>query len=80
MCSASALWEKADKPEPQSTALYTDVDEKNADAQKADRWCVEQGLLPDRGGDTFKPAGWVTHTRCIVSWKKLEKMLKNTAE
>lgn len=77
---ASALWEKADKPEPQSTALYTDVDEKNADAQKADRWCVEQGLLPDRGEDTFKPAGWVTHTRCIVSWKKLEKMLKNTAE
>lgn len=77
---ASALWEKADKPEPQSIALYTDVDEKNADAQKADRWCVEQGLLPDRGEDTFKPAGWVTHTRCIVSWKKLEKMLKNTAE
>ena len=76
---ASALWEKAGKPEPQSMALYTDVDEQDADAQRADRWCVEQGLLPDKGKDTFKPAGWVTHTRCIVSWKKLEKMLKGSA-
>ena len=76
---ASALWEKAGKPEPQSMALYTDVDEQDTDAQKADRWCVEQGLLPDKGEDTFKPAGWVTHTRCIVSWKKLEKMLKESA-
>lgn len=76
---ASALWEKAGKPEPQSTALYTDVDEQDTDAQKADRWCVEQGLLPDKGEDTFKPAGWVTHTRCIVSWKKLEKLLQESA-
>ncbi len=77
---ASALWEKAGRPEPESTALYTDVDAQNADAQKADRWCVEQRLIPDRGEDTFRPAGWVTHTECIISWKKLEKMLKSAVE
>lgn len=77
---ASALWEKAGRPEPESTALYTDVDAQNADAQKADRWCVEQRLIPDRGEDAFRPAGWVTHTECIVSWKKLEKMLKSAVK
>lgn len=77
---ASALWEKAGRPEPESTALYTDVDAQNADAQKADRWCVEQRLIPDKGEDTFRPAGWITHTECIVSWKKLEKMLKSAVK
>ena len=77
---ASALWEKAGRPEPESTALYTDVDAQNADAQKADRWCVEQRLIPDRGEDTFRPAGWITHAECIVSWKKLEKMLKSAVK
>lgn len=77
---ASALWEKAGRPEPESTALYTDVDAQDADAQKADRWCVEQRLIPDRGEDTFRPAGWVTHAECIVSWKKLEKMLKSAVK
>ena len=73
---AAALWEKAGKPEPQSAALYTDVDEQDLDAQKADRWCVEQGLISSRGEDTFRPAGWVTHTQCLVSWHKLQKMLE----
>ena len=77
---ASALWEKAGRPEPESTALYTDVDAQNADAQKADRWCVEQRLIPDRGEDTFRPAGWVTHAECIISWKKLEKMRKSAVK
>ena len=77
---ASALWEKAGRPEPESTALYTDVDAQNADAQKADRWCVEQRLIPDKGEDTFRPAGWITHTECIISWKKLEKMLKSAVK
>ena len=77
---ASALWEKAGRPEPESTALYTDVDAQNADAQKADRWCVEQRLIPDRGEDTFRPAGWITHAECIISWKKLEKMLKSAVK
>ena len=77
---ASALWEKAGRPEPESTALYTDVDAQNADAQKADRWCVEQRLIPDRGEDTFRPAGWITHTECIISWKKLEKMLESAVK
>ena len=77
---ASALWEKAGRPEPESTALYTDVDAQNADAQKADRWCVEKRLIPDKGEDTFRPAGWITHTECIISWKKLEKMLKSAVK
>ena len=77
---ASALWEKAGRPEPESTALYTDVDAQDADAQKADRWCVEQRLIPDRGEDTFRPAGWITHAECIISWKKLEKMLKSAVK
>ena len=77
---ASALWEKAGRPEPENTALYTDVDAQNADAQKADRWCVEQRLIPDKGEDTFRPAGWITHAECIISWKKLEKMLKSAVK
>ena len=74
---ATALWTKANKPEPQSTALYTDVSADETDAQKADRWCVEQGLLPDKGADSFKPGAYVTRVQCIKSWKALEKLLNN---
>ena len=74
---ATALWTKANKPEPQSSVLYTDVSEDNTDAQKADRWCVEQGLLSDKGDDTFKPGAYVTRVQCIKSWKALEKLLNN---
>ena len=74
---ATALWTKANKPEPQSTALYTDVSADETDAQKADRWCVEQGLLPAKSDDTFKPGAYVTRVQCIKSWKALEKLLNN---
>ena len=43
---AKAVWEKAGKPAPESTALYADIDADDADAQKAARWCVE-----DRKGE-----------------------------
>ena len=42
---AELLWEHAGKPEPVSTALYSDIDEGDTDAQKAARWAVEQDLM-----------------------------------
>ena len=44
---AELLWEHAGKPEPVSTALYSDIDEGDTDAQKAARWAVEQDLMKD---------------------------------
>ena len=44
---AELLWEHAGKPEPVSTALYSDIDEGDTDAQKAAHWAVEQGLMKD---------------------------------
>ena len=44
---AELLWEHAGKPEPVSTALYSDIDEGDIDAQKAARWAVEQDLMKD---------------------------------
>lgn len=51
---ADLLWTAAGKPQPASTALFTDISAEAADSQKAARWCVEQGLLKDTGS-TFKP-------------------------
>ena len=42
---ADLLWTAAGKPQPASTALFTDISAEAADSQKAARWCVEQGLL-----------------------------------
>ena len=44
---AELLWEHAGKPEPVSTALYSDIDEGDTDAQKAAHWAVEQDLMKD---------------------------------
>lgn len=73
---ATLLWTNADKPEPLSTALYTDVDADDADAQKADRWCVEQGLLKDRGSDTFYPGLYVTRVQVIQAWNAAQDLQK----
>lgn len=73
---ATLLWTNADKPEPLSTALYTDVDADDADAQKADRWCVEQGLLKDRGSDTFYPGLYVTRVQVIQAWNAAQNLQK----
>lgn len=41
---ANVLWTTAGKPDPVSTALYTDIPADAIEQQKAARWCVEQGL------------------------------------
>ena len=72
---AQLLWTTAGKPEPTGSALYTDVSAAETDAQKADRWCVKQGLLSDKGADTFKPGAYVTRVQVIRSWNALQKLL-----
>lgn len=70
---ANVLWTTAGKPDPVSTALYTDIPADNIEQQKAARWCVEQGLLSDRGA-TFGPDTKVTNARIIRAWNSLKKV------
>lgn len=66
---AELLWEHADKPEPESTALYSDIDEGDTDAQKAARWAVEQGLMKDDSEkNTFNPYFPVGKLRVCLTW------------
>ena len=61
---ANVLWTTAGKPDPVSTALYTDIPADAIEQQKAARWCVEQGLLSDYGA-TFGPDAWNSLKRCL---------------
>lgn len=70
---ANVLWTTAGKPDPVSTALYTDIPADNIEQQKAARWCVEQGLLSDYGA-TFGPDTTVTNARIIRAWNRLKKV------
>ena len=70
---ANVLWTTAGKPDPVSTALYTDIPADNIEQQKAARWCVEQGLLSDYGA-TFGPDTMVTNARIIRAWNSLKKV------
>lgn len=70
---ANVLWTTAGKPDPVSTALYTDIPADNIEQQKAARWCVEQGLLSDYGA-TFGPDTKVTNARIIRAWNRLKKV------
>ena len=70
---ANVLWTTAGKPDPVSTALYTDIPADNIEQQKAARWCVEQGLLSDHGA-TFGPDTKVTNARIIRAWNRLKKL------
>lgn len=70
---ATVLWTTASKPDPVSTALYTDIPADNIEQQKAARWCVEQGLLSDHGA-TFGPDTKVTNARIIRAWNSLKKV------
>lgn len=70
---ANVLWTTAGKPDPVSTALYTDIPADNIEQQKAARWCVEQGLLSDYG-ETFGPDTTVTNARIIRAWNSLKKV------
>lgn len=70
---ATVLWTAAGKPDPVSTALYTDIPADAIEQQKAARWCVEQGLLSDYGA-TFGPDTTVTNARIIRAWNSLKKV------
>ena len=70
---ANVLWTTAGKPDPVSTALYTDIPADNIEQQKAARWCAEQGLLSDHGA-TFGPDTTVTNARIIRAWNSLKKV------
>lgn len=66
---AELLWEHAGKPEPVSTALYSDIDEGDTDAQKAAHWAVEQGLMKDDSEkNTFNPYFPVGKLRVCLTW------------
>ena len=70
---ANVLWTTVGKPDPVSTALYTDIPADNIEQQKAARWCAEQGLLSDHGA-TFGPDTKVTNARIIRAWNRLKKV------
>ena len=74
---AKLMWERAGKPEPESTALYSDISAEDTDAQKAARWAVEQGLLKDddsvEGELKFHPAFPVSKLRVCLTWEKAKQ-------
>ena len=67
---ANVLWTTAGKPDPVSTALYTDIPADAIEQQKAARWCVEQGLLTLKKDGSFDPDGWTPKFRVIQVWNK----------
>ena len=73
---AKLLWERAGKPEPESTALYSDLSTEDEDAQKAARWAVEQELLKDDTNEDeqkFHPAFPVSKLRVCLTWEKAKQ-------
>ncbi len=80
---AELVWERAGKPEPESTALYSDISAEDTDAQKAARWAVEQELLKDDTNEDeqkFHPAFPVSKLRVCLTWEKAkQKGLFDTA-
>lgn len=70
---ATVLWTTAGKPDPVSTALYTDIPADDIEQQKAARWCAEQGLLSGHGA-AFGPDTKVTNARIIRAWNSLKKV------
>ena len=71
---AKLLWERAGKPEPESTALYSDISAEDTDAQKAARWAVEQELLNDAEDGKFHPAFPVSKLRVCLTWNAAREM------
>lgn len=66
---AELLWEHAGKPEPVSTARYSDIEQDDTDAQKAAHWAVEQGLMKDDSEkNTFSPYFPVGKLRTCLTW------------
>ena len=82
---AQLIWSRAGSPEPESDVPFADITEAldtlnddNTTAQKAARWCVEQGLLDaktlDDGTECFEPMKHVTHLRVCLTWQNARKM------
>ena len=66
---AELLWEHAGKPEPVSTARYSDIEQDDTDAQKAAHWAVEQDLMKDDSEkNTFNPYFPVSKLRTCLTW------------
>lgn len=66
---AELLWEHAGKPEPVSTARYSDIEQDDTDAQKAAHWAVEQDLMKDNSEkNTFNPYFPVGKLRTCLTW------------
>ena len=70
---AKLLWERAGKPEPESTALYSDISAEDTNVQKAARWAVEQELLNDAEDGKFHPAFPVSKLRVCLTWEKAKQ-------
>ena len=70
---ALLIWERAGKPEPAGTALYADISAEDADAQKAARWAVEQGLIRPADEGAFKPEGRVTRLGACRAWNTAQQ-------
>ena len=73
---AKLLWERAGKPEPESTVLYSDISAEDEDAQKAARWAVEQELLKDDTNEDeqkFHPAFPVSKLRVCLTWENAKQ-------
>ncbi len=70
---AKLLCERAGKPEPESTALYSDISAEDTDAQKAARWAVEQELLNDAEDGKFHPAFPVSKLRVCLTWENAKQ-------
>ena len=70
---AKLLWERAGKPEPESTALYSDISAEDTDAQKAARWAVEQEQLNDAEDGKFHPAFPVSKLRVCLTWENAKQ-------
>ncbi len=70
---AKLMWERAGKPEPESTALYSDISAEDTDAQKAARWAVEQGLMDAAEDGKFHPVFPVSKLRVCLTWEKAKQ-------
>ena len=70
---AKLMWERAGKPEPESTALYSDISAEDTDAQKAARWAVEQGLMDAAEDGKFHPVFPVSKLRVCLNWEKAKQ-------
>ena len=66
---AELVWERAGKPEPEGTALYSDISAEDTNAQKAARWAVEQELLNDDDSNKFHPCFPVSKLRVCLTWQ-----------